>query len=503
MSTLTIFASTAPADTTPTPTPASGDVADAVRTTRTTAPTAGTVTPPAAAVPVTRAPEGRRIPAVLGADLEVPVRGGRLAPYANLDYAASAPCLEPVSAAVAAALPAYSSVHRGAGYASQLTTARYERARHTVRAFAGARPDDAVVFTRNTTDATNLLARCLPEGTTVVVFDTEHHASLLPWRHTVRLAPPAFPGEAVRGADRALAEIEGPKLLVVTAASNVTGELWPIAALAHIAHRHGARVLVDAAQLVPHRPINLTALDLDYVVFSGHKLYAPFGTGALIGRPDWLSGAEPYLRGGGAVRAVNVPQTGEADGWEIDWHDDPEPRHEAGTPNVLGAVALAAACDALTATGWTALIHEEERLLARLRAGLAGIEGVRELSLWDPAHPRVGIVSFTVAGRTAREVAEILSAEYGIGVRDGKFCAHPFVRHLLDAHRPEAHPRDTHRPDTRLQNAHVQDTHVQDTADGGCDDGAASAVRASIGIGTTDEHVDRLVSALREIAARR
>nr|WP_189247160.1 aminotransferase class V-fold PLP-dependent enzyme [Streptosporangium pseudovulgare] len=453
------------------------------------------------------------MPAVLGADLEVPVRGGRLAPYANLDYAASAPCLEPVSAAVAAALPAYSSVHRGAGYASQLTTARYERARHTVRAFAKARPDDAVVFTRNTTDATNLLARCLPEGTTVVVFDTEHHASLLPWRHAVRLAPPAFPGEAVRAADRALAEIEGPKLLVVTAASNVTGELWPIAALAHIAHRHGARVLVDAAQLVPHRPINLTALDLDYVVFSGHKLYAPFGTGALIGRPDWLSGAEPYLRGGGAVRAVNAPQTGGTDGWEVDWHDDPEARHEAGTPNVLGAVALAAACDALTATGWTALIHEEERLLARLRAGLAGIEGVRELSLWDPAHPRVGIVSFTVAGRTAREVAEILSAEYGIGVRDGKFCAHPFVRHLLDAHRPEAHPQNAHRPDTHLQNAHrpdthlqnthVQDTHRPDTADGGCDDGTASAVRASIGIGTTDEHVDRLVSALREIAARR
>ncbi|MFF0308680.1 aminotransferase class V-fold PLP-dependent enzyme [Streptosporangium sp. NPDC004379] len=425
-------------------------------------------------------PEARRIPAVLGADLEVPVRGGRLVPYANFDYAASAPCLEPVSAAVAAALPAYSSVHRGAGYASQLTTARYERARHTVRAFAGARPDDAVVFTRNTTDATNLLARCLPEGTTVVVFDTEHHASLLPWRRAVRLAPPAFPGEAVRAADRALAEIEGPKLLVVTAASNVTGELWPIAALAHIAHRHGARVLVDAAQLVPHRPVNLTALDLDYVVFSGHKLYAPFGTGALIGRPDWLSGAEPYLRGGGAVRAV-------ADGGEADWHDDPEARHEAGTPNVLGAVALAAACDALTATGWTALVREEERLLARLRAGIAGIEGVRELSLWDPAHPRVGIVSFTVAGRTAREVAEILSSEYGIGVRDGRFCAHPFVRHLLDAHRPDA-DRDPRRPDA---------------ADGGCDDGTASAVRASIGIGTVDEHVDRLVSALREIAARR
>ncbi|MFI6736115.1 aminotransferase class V-fold PLP-dependent enzyme [Nonomuraea sp. NPDC050451] len=418
---------------------------------------------PARAAEAVPAATSRPIPAVLGADLEVPVKGGRLVGYANLDYAASAPCLEPVSAAVSAALPAYSSVHRGAGYASQLTTARYEQARHTVRAFVGARPDDAVIFTRNTTDATNLLARCLPAGTTTVVFDTEHHASLLPWQKSVRLAPPAFPGEAVRAADEALAGIEGPKLLVVTAASNVTGELWPIAALAHVAHRHGARILVDAAQLVPHRRLNLTALDLDYVAFSGHKLYAPFGAGVLVGRRDWLAEGEPYLKGGGAVRAVG-------DGTE--WHDDPEPRHEAGTPNVLGAIALAAACDALTATGWTALVREEERLIARLRSGLASIEGVRELSLWGDDHPRVGIVSFTVDGYSAREVAEVLSSEYGIGVRDGKFCAHPFVRHLLGE------------------------------TDGGCEDGTASAVRASIGIGTTQEHVDRLVEALRDLVNR-
>ncbi|WP_220504736.1 aminotransferase class V-fold PLP-dependent enzyme [Microbispora sp. H13382] len=411
---------------------------------------------------VTRISEPVRLPAVVGAGLEVPVRGGRLVPYANLDYAASAPCLEPVNATVAAALPAYSSVHRGAGYASQLTTARYEQARHTVRAFVGARPGDALIFVRNTTDAMNLLARSLPEGTTVVVFDTEHHASLLPWPDVVRLAPPAFPGEAIRAADEALAAIEGPALLVVTAASNVTGELWPIAGLAHVAHRHGARIAVDAAQFVPHRGLNLAALDLDYVAFSGHKLYAPFGAGVLVGRPDWLADADPYLRGGGAVRSV---------GETVDWSDDPESRHEAGTPNVLGAIALAAACDALTTTGWIALVHEEERLLARLRAGLATIPGVRELSLWGPDHPRVAIVSFAVEGRTAREVAETLSADHGIGVRDGKFCAHPFVRHLLGGD------------------------------DAGCADGTVSAVRASIGIGTTEEHVDRLVDALRQIAA--
>ncbi|MFC7646846.1 aminotransferase class V-fold PLP-dependent enzyme [Streptosporangium lutulentum] len=148
-----------------------------------------------------------------------------------------------------------------------------------------------------------------------------------------------------------------------------------------------------------------------------------FGTGALIGRSDWLAEAEPYLKGGGAVKTVNDDET--------EWHDDPETRHEAGTPNVLGAVALAAACDALTATGWTVLLREEERLLSRLRDGITAVRGVHELSLWGPDHPRVGIVSFVVEGFTAREVAEVLSGDYGIGVRDGKFCAHPFVRHLL------------------------------------------------------------------------
>lgn len=410
---------------------------------------------------VTRAEAADRpLPAVVGADLLVPLADGRQVPYANLDYAASAPCLEPVRAAVAEALPAYSSVHRGAGYASRLTTARYERARHTVRAFAGARPGDAVVFTRNTTDAMNLLARCLPEGTTVVVFDSEHHASLLPWPRAVRLAPPPSPGEAVRAADRALAEIDGPKLLVVTAASNVTGELWPIAALAHVAHERGARIAVDAAQYAPHRRLAVAALDLDYVAFSGHKLYAPFGAGALVGRPDWLAQAEPYLRGGGATRNV-------AD--EVEWSADPEQRHEAGTPNVLGAIALAAACEALTATGWTPIVRHEERLTARLRAGLP--EGVRELALWGPDHPRIGVVSFTVAGHPAREVAEILSTEYGIGVRDGRFCAHPFVRALLGE-------------------------------DGDCADGTGAAVRASIGIGTTEEHIDRLITALHDIVRR-
>ena len=400
---------------------------------------------------------------VVGQDVPVPVSGGGTVPYANLDYAASAPCLEPVRDAVETALPYYSSVHRGAGYASQVTTDRYERARDTVRAFVGAWRRDAVVFTRNTTDAMNLLAHVLPPGTTVVVFETEHHASLLPWQRggqVVRLPAPASPADAVAAAGEALRSAPaGPRLLVVTAASNVTGELWPVAELARVAREHGARVAVDAAQAVPHRPFDMAALDVDYVAFSGHKLYAPFGAGCLVGRADWLRAAEPYLLGGGATAGVDAAQ--------VRWSADPQQRHEAGTPNVLGVVALAAACEALT--DWDTLVASEERLLKRLRDGLAAIPGVRELSLWGEPSPRVGIVSFVVEGRDSRAVAVELSDRYGIGVRDGRFCAHPFLRRLLGE------------------------------GSGDCETGDGTALRASFGIGTTERHIDRLLTALRQL----
>jgi selenocysteine lyase/cysteine desulfurase len=407
---------------------------------------------------------------IVGAGVAVPLEGGGQVPYANFDYAASAPCLTAVQQAVAEALPFYSSVHRGAGYASQVTTRAYERARESVRAFLGTHERDAVVFTRNTTDSMNLLARALPPGTSVVVFESEHHATLLPWRNAVRLPAPATPLDAIESAGAALAAApQGPRLLVVTAASNVTGELWPIRELAAVARRNGARIAVDAAQLVPHRPLDMGALGLDYVAFSGHKLYAPFGAGVLAGRSDWLRAAAPYLKGGGATASVGDTKT--------NWSADPQQRHEAGTPNVLGAIALAAACEALAGTGWDPLAIHEERLLSRLRDGLATIPGLRELRLWDGRHPRVGIVSFTVDGWKARDVALTLSGEYGIGVRDGKFCAHPFVRRLLDG------PAGVHPSPA-------------------CGEGVDTAVRASIGVGTTEEQVDRLVAALGRLAIR-
>ena len=393
------------------------------------------------------------VPSVAGAELTVPLVTGEFVGYANLDHAASAPCLAEVRAAVDELLPWYASVHRGAGFASQVCTRVYEQARDAVRRFTGAHATDTVLFTRNTTDSLNLLAHAVPKGTSVVVFDSEHHAALLPWRgrNVHRLPAPASPDAAVRAVAEALRACPtGPRLVVVTGASNVTGELWPITELAATAHEHGARIVVDAAQLAPHRPIDLRAVGADYLVFSGHKLYAPFGAGVLVGRADWLRAADPYLRGGGATSLVTETA--------VTWNHGPD-RHEAGSPNVVGVHALAVACTALS-RHWEPILAHEQALLARLRAGLAGVPGLRPLAVFGEDADRVGVVSFTVDGQDPGLLAAALSAEHGIGVRDGAFCAH-----LL-----------THR-----------------LTDGG------TAIRVSIGLGTTTEHVDRLVAALRDL----
>jgi selenocysteine lyase/cysteine desulfurase len=367
----------------------------------------------------------------------------------NLDYAASAPALTAVAEQVSEMLPLYASVHRGAGYASRACTAAYESARREVAAFTGAREDDLVVIARNTTDALNLLAAAVPGP--VVHLDIEHHANLLPWQSRHRYVVPA---RATLADTMAAVEAELARspaaLLSVTGASNVTGECLPLAALAAMAHRHGARIAVDGAQLVPHRRVDIAATGIDYLAFSGHKMYAPFGAGALIGRRDWLDAAPPYLAGGGAVRQVTIGGTSWTDG---------AARHEAGTPNVIGAVALAAACRFAGSLPDDAVTAHETALLTALHDGLAGA-GARIYRIWPDSADRVPVVAFTVGGYPAALVAAYLSAEHGIGVRDGKFCAHPLLARLGVP---------------------------------------AGAVRASLGLGSQRDDVDRLVSALLQL----
>ncbi|MDG9684824.1 aminotransferase class V-fold PLP-dependent enzyme [Streptomyces sp. DH18] len=416
---------------------------------------------------------------VLGKNVTVPLVTGGEVTYAALDYAASAPALQRVWDDVAAYAPYYGSVHRGAGYLSQLSTDLFENSRRTVAEFLGCRADDQVVFTRSTTDSLNLLAAAIPADCQVFVYETEHHASLLPWRdaQVTYLNAPRTPAQAVESLERALADRDpyGPALVCVTGASNVTGELWPVRELAAAAHAHGARIVLDAAQLAPHHPVDIAELDVDWVAFSGHKLYAPFGSGVLAGRADWLQAAEPYLAGGGASRKVARRADG---GVDVDWHTTAA-RHEAGSPNVIGVYSIASACKALTEAGFEGLVAREQELVGRVREGLAEVPEVRVLSLFGDDAPRVGVISFVVRGWNSSHFAAALSAEYGIGVRDGLFCAHPLVRTLLgsdpqdpgECGAPEAEPGER----------------------------SLNAIRVSFGAGTPDEHIDRFLRAVSEL----
>lgn len=424
-----------------------------------------------------RAHTSARPPALVGADVDVPLVTGGRRRYVNLDYAASAPCLAAVRDAVDALLPWYSSVHRGAGYKSQLTTSAYEGARDAVHSFVGARPDDVVVFTRNTTDALNMLAAALPADASVIAFAGEHHANLLPWRcrRVTHLPVPASPEQALELLQAALTAARGDNLLVtVTGASNVTGEIWPYVEIARLAHRYGARVLVDAAQLAPHRIIDMAADGIDYLALSGHKLYAPFGAGALIGRPDWLAAGEPFLAGGGAVRYVGLDQ--------VVWAELPD-RQEAGSPNVVGAVALGVACRTLQAADRELLATHETELIELAQERLGAVPGVQQYRMWPVGSPRIGVLPFNLATVPYAQLAAVLSAEYGIGVRHGCFCAHPLMVALLGID-PAA--------DAEIYHSLTNGDTMTMTMPG--------AARLSLGLGTSRHDIEALVEAVETVA---
>ena len=415
---------------------------------------------------------------LVGADVEVPLVTGETRRYVNLDYAASAPALQAVHDAVEELLSWYSSVHRGAGFKSRASTAAYEGARESIHRFVNARGDDAVIITRNTTDSINLLAGTLPAGTHVVCFAGEHHANLLPWRRIgVRYLPvPESPDEMLRVLEATLDDLphcEDPHLVAVTGASNVTGEIWPLAEIAERAHAAGARLLVDAAQLAPHAPIDMQRDGIDYLALSGHKLYAPYGAGALIGERDWLSAGDPFLRGGGAVKLVTVDETL--------WADLPD-RQEAGSPNVVGAVALGVACDTLAAADMERVAQEERQLLAYARERLSAVAGFEHYRVWPTDHPRVGLLTFNLRGIPYDLLAAILSAEHGIGIRHGCFCAHPLMVRLLRVDDAEMH---------RL----VEETRA------GHHERLPGAARMSLGLGSTRSDIDALADALTAVAA--
>lgn len=423
---------------------------------------------------------------IVGVEREVPLLDGRRVPYVNLDNAASTPPLVDVMEALERFLPYYSSVHRGTGFKSRLSTEAYDRAHAIVARFVGADMEtNTVIFGKNTTEAINKLAFRYPLPPDAVVITTllEHHSNDLPWRsraEVVRVRATADGRLDEADFDEKLAQYgERVALVTVTGASNVTGFLQPVHRLARKAHAAGARILVDAAQLAPHRAIEMRpdgdAEHLDFVALSAHKMYAPFGTGALVGPRDIFLREAPEYTGGGTVDIVTEE--------EVVWAGMPD-RDEAGSPNVVGAVAMAAAAEALMGAGMEQIAAHEEALTAYALAGLQAIPGVTLYGERDPAQvgERVGVIPFNLDGVSHFLLAAVLGYEGGIGVRSGCFCAHPYVVHLLDLAEGEAAGwREQMLDGDRRQ--------------------MPGMVRASFGCYNNREDVDRLLAMVKQVAA--
>jgi selenocysteine lyase/cysteine desulfurase len=419
---------------------------------------------------MTRAPV---LATLVGDDVGVPCVDGTERRYVNLDSAASTAALPAVAQAVADFLPDYSSVHRGAGFKSRRSTEAYERARQMSLEFAGGGEGDVAIICRNTTEAINHLAYRLRLDPDDVVLTTvvEHHANLLPWGRLCRRRYVECGAEGTFDVDdvvAGLSESPTPRLVAVTGASNVTGWMPDIESIVEAAHHYGVPVVLDAAQLAPH---GVVPPHVDFVAFSGHKMYAPFGAGALVGPRETFRDGDPFLAGGGAVDLVDLD--------EVVWAAPPE-REEAGSPNVTGAVAMAAAIEEIGRIGWPAIVDHERRLARRLRQGLAHLDGVRVLGP-GPGADTLAIATFVVEGAHHALVAARLSAEWGIGVRHGCFCAHPYITRLLGIG-----PEVIERYRTALR--------------GGDHRAMPGAVRASCGIATSDDDVDALLDAVTAIA---
>lgn len=425
---------------------------------------------------------------IVGIDQQVPVLGGGRRPYVNLDNAASTPVLREVLDTVNRFMEWYSSVHRGAGFKSQVSTHAYEEAREIVADFVGAnRAEHVVIFGKNATEAINKVSWRLNLGSddVVLVSQMEHHSNDLPWRARARVEHISVDDNGALDLvhlDSLLLRHAGRvRLVAVTGASNVTGYMPDIHALARRVHAAGAQILVDCAQLAPHRPIDMRGLDdpahLDYVTLSAHKMYAPFGTGALIGRRDTFEQGEPEHRGGGTIDFVALDS--------VTWAPAPD-RDEAGTPNVVGAVALAAAIRALSDIGMDHIAAHEAALRAHALTHLARIDGIRLHGTGDTSDGsrHLGVIAFTLASQPHGLVAAALSAEYGIGVRNGCFCAHPYLIRMLGLSRNEVEK-------------------VRAAMAGGDRSTVPGMVRISFGMYNSPDDVDRLAVALERIAAGR
>lgn len=373
---------------------------------------------------------------VVGVETKTPLSNGQLSPYINLDNAATTPPLKNVIDEIINFAPLYSSIHRGKGYKSRYTTQLYEKSREVVADFVnGDKKYHTVIYVKNTTEAINKLSYRICQNYSsnkcvILATDMEHHSNDLPWRdkYLVDYIKINKNGQlSLEDLEMKLIKYRGKvRLVTVTGASNVTGYINPVYKIAAMAHHYGSQILVDGAQLIPHKSFDMKSVHnpehIDFLTFSTHKMYAPFGSGVLIGPTNFFSSGKPDYKGGGTVKVV----THDSVLWE-----EPPHNEEAGTPNIMGIISLTSAIKTLNEIGMDRIDKYETRLATYTRNKLKNIKKVIIYNKPNNNSDLVGIIPFNIKGINHDEVAQILADDYGIAVRNGCFCAQPYIQKLL------------------------------------------------------------------------
>ena len=422
---------------------------------------------------------------LVGLNEKVPLLDGTTCQYINFDNGASTPTFTHVLDRVQQFLKWYSNVHRGTGFKSQIASWAFDSAREITAEFVKVDlQHNTVLFTKNTTESINKLAHHFnfKDDDVVLTSLMEHHSNDLPWRQRTNVIHVGINSDGsldMNDFKKKLSQCKNNlRLVTITGASNVTGFLTPIHEIAQLTHAAGAEIMVDAAQLAPHRPIDMLPDDdpghIDYLAFSAHKMYAPFGVGVLVGKKKRFLESEPDHVGGGMVDLVTLEQAY--------WSDLPD-REEAGTPDITGVVALASTIKLIEHVGWDFIIDHEKKLTAYALKKLQEVPGMaiygsRDASKLDN---RLGVISFNLDGFPHALVSAILSYEGGIGVRDGCFCAHLYLLNLLRL-------TDTEVTTIREEILRRDRTHVPGT------------IRVSFGMYNSEEEIDRLVELLHKIS---
>ena len=369
----------------------------------------------------------------IGLDNKIVINGKKQVIPINFDNAATTPVLKKVMKAVLKASENYGSIARGDGQKSQYSSDLYEECRrYVIKYFNAPLNKYTAIFVSNTTEGINKLSNILIKNKNDIVITSrmEHHSNDLPWRGKCDLKYVEV-DEKGRIIMEELEEMfsiyqDRIKYVTITGASNVTGYITDIRRVAKLAHKYGAKLIVDGAQLVPHRAINICGKEdddyIDFLIFSAHKVYAPFGSGAIIGLRDELEKYPPDTKGGGTVERVLDD--------EIIWLSTPE-KNEAGSPNFFGAVALMQALKEMNKIGFELIESNEKKLLKILIEGMKNFERVILYGDNENIEDRLGIMVFNIDRLCYEMVGEYLASIRGIAVRQGGFCAHPYTRRLL------------------------------------------------------------------------